>query len=126
MRVPVRHKVRFLSGKYLVRKAMADRLPQEVLRRTKKGFPTPIRPWLRNQLFSRLSAVLDDGRMAEREIVRPKMVRRLLEEHRHGSSAATERVWRLLTFEIWCRIFLDGDIDARTVDIAMLDRVHTL
>ena len=107
--LPARYKLRFSSGKYLLRKAMARDLPPEVLRRNKKGFPTPIRPWLRNQLFERLSAVLTDGRMAERRLIEPGYIQHLLTAHRQGDSAATEGCWRLLNFELWCRIFLDRD-----------------
>jgi asparagine synthase (glutamine-hydrolysing) len=112
MGIPTTLKVRNMSGKHLLRQAMVGRLPNEILYRNKKGFPTPIRPWLRNQLFSELSAILTDGRLAERNIVRPEFVRSLLEAHRRGSSQATEGCWRLLNFELWCRIFLDGGSEA--------------
>src|SRR6266567_2408021 len=108
-RIPARYKIRFFSGKYLLRKAMARELPAGALRRNKKGFPTPVRPWLRNQLFDRLSAILTDGRMAERQLIRPDYVRYLLSAHRQGNSFATEGCWRLLNFELWNRIFLDRD-----------------
>lgn len=108
-RVPARHKVRGVEGKYLLRQAMAGRLPAAVLRRTKKGFPTPIRPWLQNQLFERVSRVLADGRLAERQIVNPGYVLKLLTALREGSSRAAEGCWRLLNFELWSRIFLDHD-----------------
>jgi len=107
--LPDRLKLRMFSGKYLLRRAMKGRLPAEVLERNKKGFPTPIRPWLRGPLFSRLSAVLTDGRLAERKLFRPRFVSALLQRHHDGDSAATEGCWRLLNFELWCRIFLDRD-----------------
>ena len=107
--LPQRYKLRFSSGKYLLRKAMARKLPPEVLQRNKKGFPTPIRPWLRNQLFEKLSATLTDGRMAERQLIEPSYVEHLLNAHRQGNSSATEGCWRLLNFELWCRIFFDRD-----------------
>lgn len=107
--IAARYKIRMFSGKYLLRKAMAKSLPAEVLQRNKKGFPTPIRPWLRNQLFDKLSTILTDGRMAARGLIRPAYVRHLLNAHRHGDSAATEGCWRLLNFELWNRIFLDCD-----------------
>ena len=110
--LPQRFKLRFSSGKYLLRKAMARRLPPAVLRRNKKGFPTPIRPWLRNQLFEKLNSVLTDGRMAERQLIEPSYVQHLLKAHRQGVCSATEGCWRLLNFELWCRIFLDRDSDA--------------
>lgn len=93
---------------------MAGRLPNEVLNRNKKGFPTPIRPWLRRQLFDKVSAVLTDGRLDERGIIRSDAVNRVLKQHQHGSSQATERCWRLLTFELWNRIFFDGEVDRAT------------
>jgi asparagine synthase (glutamine-hydrolysing) len=108
-RIPARYKVRRFSGKYLLRRAMAHRLPPEVLRRSKKGFSTPIRPWLRNQLFAKVSAVLLDGRTRERGLIKSSYVQQLLEAHRHGDSRATEGCWRLLNFELWNRIFLDRD-----------------
>ena len=108
-RVPARYKVRRFSGKYLLRKAMAHRLPPEVLRRSKKGFPTPIRPWLRYRLFDKLAAVLLSGRAKERGLINSSYVRRLLEAHRQGHSQATEGCWRLLNFELWNRVFLDRD-----------------
>jgi asparagine synthase (glutamine-hydrolysing) len=113
MSLPADLKVRNMSGKYLLRKAMAERLPDEILNRNKKGFPTPIRPWLRNQLFEKVSSILSDGRMAERGLFKPEAVKQLLAEHKQGSSAATEGCWRLLNFELWCRVFFDGDIDIK-------------
>lgn len=108
-RVPARHKIRGLEGKYLLRRVMAGRLPAAVLRRNKKGFPTPVRPWLRNQLFERLRKVLTDGRLTERQVVNPAYVLDLLSALRQGSSRAAEGCWRLLNFELWNRVFLDGD-----------------
>src|SRR6266850_3552798 len=108
-RVPARYKVRFFSGKNLLRRAMAKRLPAAILRRTKKGFPTPIQPWLRGQLFDKLSAILTNGRMAERGVIKPEYVHQLLRAHRSGTSSATEGCWRLLNFELWNRIFIDGE-----------------
>jgi asparagine synthase (glutamine-hydrolysing) len=108
-RVPGRHKIRGWAGKYLLRRAMAGRLPATVLRRSKKGFPTPVRPWLRYQLFERLRRTLTDGRLTERQIVNPAYVVNLLAALQRGSSQAAEGCWRLLNFELWSRIFLDRD-----------------
>ena len=122
-RIPEHYKIRFFSGKYLLRRTMVGRLPAEVLQRSKRGFPMPIRPWLRNQLFDKLSAILTDGRMAERQLVEPGFVRRLLNAHRSGSSEATEGCWRLLNFELWSRIFLDRDRASLSAQVPRSDRV---
>ena len=107
--LPARMKIRHFSGKYLLRRAMEDRLPPEIMNRTKKGFPTPVQPWLRGPLFEKLAATLTDGRLAQRKIVRPAFVNSLLDQHRRGNARATDGCWRLLNFELWNRIFVDRD-----------------
>lgn len=119
MNIPPSLKLRNMSGKYLLKKTMAGRLPDEILYRNKKGFPTPIRPWLRGPLLERVTSVLTDGRMTSRGIVRRDFVDRLLVAHRKGSSPATEGVWRLLNFELWCRMFFDGETETRFTQGAM-------
>jgi asparagine synthase (glutamine-hydrolysing) len=116
MGIPANQKIRYMSGKHLLKKAMIGRLPNEVLYRHKKGFPTPIRPWLRTILFDKVSKILTDTRLRDRGLFRPEYVEKLLEEHRRGSSPATEGVWRLLNFELWCRIFLDGEAGPEVKD----------
>jgi asparagine synthase (glutamine-hydrolysing) len=88
---------------------MKSLLPAEVIHRPKMGFPTPVKPWLRHQLFDRVSEILTDGRMADRGILNPGYVRDLLEAHRTGRLDATDAIWRLLNFELWNRIFIDKD-----------------
>jgi asparagine synthase (glutamine-hydrolysing) len=108
-RIPAEHKVRFLSAKYLLRKTMRGRLPEAILSRKKMGFPTPVKPWLQGVLFPRVSKLLTDGRLEARGIINPAFVRELLEAHRRGRTDATEGVWRLVNFELWCRVALDRD-----------------
>jgi asparagine synthase (glutamine-hydrolysing) len=122
-RVPARYKIRGFAGKYLLRRAMANMLPAAVLRRNKKGFPTPVRPWMRNQLFERICRTLTDGRLADRELVDPGYVLNLLSALRQGSSHAVEGCWRLVNFELWSRVFLDRDtslLESSQNDLALL------
>src|SRR5690348_18491133 len=70
--LPEHMKIRRFNGKFLLRKAMQSRLPAEVISRTKKGFPTPVKPWLRGPLFEKLTTILTDGRFAERRLVRSR------------------------------------------------------
>src|SRR5260370_16839515 len=51
-RIPARYKIRFFSGKYLLRKAIARELPAGALPRNKNGFPSTILPRFLNQLFA--------------------------------------------------------------------------
>ena len=46
--------------KYVLKKALNDRVPQEILRRRKAGFPVPFGRWLRHELKPWLHDVLLD------------------------------------------------------------------
>ncbi len=115
-RIPPEHKVRYLAGKHLLKKAMEKRLPAQVIYRRKMGFPTPVKPWLRHQLFNRVSQLLTDGRLEGRGLLNPAFVRDLLDTHRRGRADATDAIWRLLNFELWNRVFFDGERPAPTPD----------
>ena len=109
-RIPAKHKVRFLSAKYLLKRAMEKRLPAEIVHRTKMGFPTPVKPWLKHRLLDRIAAVLTDGRLEQRKLLNPQFIRDLLASHRSGRVDATESLWRLLNFELWNRVYFDGEV----------------
>jgi asparagine synthase (glutamine-hydrolysing) len=121
--LPAKYKIRNCTGKYLLRRAMEERLPKQVIKRSKKGFPTPIRPWLRGPLFERLSEILTNGRLADRGLIDPAFVSQLLESHKRGSARATDGCWRLLNFELWHTIFIDGDSERSKPSDVTVDRL---
>jgi asparagine synthase (glutamine-hydrolysing) len=109
MKIPAQLKLRHMSGKYLLRRAMEDRLPRAIVRRGKMGFPTPMKLWFRYHLFDQVATILTDGRLAQRGILNAAHVSNLLKALSSGHAQLTDAVWRLLNFELWCRIFLDRD-----------------
>jgi len=105
-RLPVKMKLRGLTTKYILRRAMADRLPKEILTRKKMGFPVPVGAWLRG----RFSHIVDEYVLSPRAIARgifnADYVRDLAARHHAGENHA-ERLWALVNFEIWQRRFFD-------------------
>jgi asparagine synthase (glutamine-hydrolysing) len=109
-RVPDRMKLRGRSGKYILKKAVEELLPREVLYRTKMGFPTPLRAWLRGEQSAAIrAALLDRGGFLAAYIDRTAL-EGLLDRHDRGLEDATDRIWRLLNLELWGRIFLTGTL----------------
>jgi asparagine synthase (glutamine-hydrolysing) len=108
-RLPVAMKLRGLTTKYVLRRAMRGRLPDEILTRKKMGFPTPVGAWLRGPYAGIVEEYVLSERAARRGIFDPAYVRRLVAEHRAGADH-TERLWSLVNFEIWQRRFFDGEV----------------
>ena len=103
--IPSRLKVRTSSGKHIHKRAMASRLPREIIQRKKKGFPAPMDQWLRQELRPYASDMLLAPDSACAEFFTRSHIEALL--NRHGAGADLQReIFTLLTFELWHRTFL--------------------
>jgi asparagine synthase (glutamine-hydrolysing) len=107
-RVPQHMKLRHGEGKYIVKKAVEGLVPREIIYRKKMGFPTPLRQWLRDPRAGRLFQIMraKDGLLAS--YIDPAALDKLLHLQVSGREDATDRVWRLLTLQLWGDMFLTG------------------
>jgi asparagine synthase (glutamine-hydrolysing) len=105
--LPSRLKVRSGTTKYLLKKAVADWLPPELVTRPKMGFAVPLATWLRTDLSDLSWDVLTDHTASSRGLFRPEAVTELLCEHRDGRDHS-DRIWALVQFELWHRAFVDA------------------
>ncbi|MEV7361089.1 asparagine synthase (glutamine-hydrolyzing) [Streptomyces sp. NPDC059687] len=105
-RLPAELKVRGRTTKYLLKRALRDWLPHDVLHRPKQGFGVPLAHWLRTDLKDLAWDVLTDRTAMDRGFFRPQAVRTLLEEHAAGENH-TRELWALMQFELWHRRFVD-------------------
>jgi asparagine synthase (glutamine-hydrolysing) len=106
--LPLRMKLRGLTQKYLLRRAMRGILPEAILRRPKMGFGVPIDHWFRHDLREMAYDLLLDVRARQRGYFRPEVVRRYLDEHVSGRGHHHARLWSLLILEQWHRVFIDA------------------
>src|ERR1043166_3584541 len=65
-RIPASLKLAGLETKYLLKKAVKDLVPSEILNRPKQGFGVPIQEWINQQLRSRLRETLTEPRTRQR------------------------------------------------------------
>jgi len=107
-RMPMSMKLRGFRSKFLLKRAFEDLLPDEILRRGKMGFAVPLSRWFRNELSDFVRDVLLGKQALERGYFQADVVTRLIEEHEENVFDHAYRLWALLWFELWCRMFLDG------------------
>jgi asparagine synthase (glutamine-hydrolysing) len=112
--LPDRAKLRGMTTKWILRQAMRDRLPAPILSRRKMGFPVPVGRWLRGEWRFLVDELVLGERARRRGLFEPAAVRRIVDGHLAGENHS-ERLWALLTFELWMRIFLDGEDPASIV-----------
>jgi asparagine synthase (glutamine-hydrolysing) len=107
--LPERLKVRGRTTKYILREAMRDFLPAEILSRSKMGFPVPVGRWFRGAHRGVVDEFVLGERAAARGLFDTSYVRAMAHEHTAGLRDHWERLWALANVEIWHRIFIDGE-----------------
>lgn len=108
-RMPPRLKLRGLRRKYILKRAAESLLPRDVVWRKKAGFGAPIRAWLRGPLRTLVGELLSEETIRRRGLFRTEEVRRVVESNLSGREDYGLHVLQLLTLEMWCRAFLDGE-----------------
>ncbi len=103
--VPDRYKLGPAENKHLLKRAVEDLLPHDIIYRRKMGFPTPLRTWLDGPFQKSVHALLTDSRSFVGQMLDPAVIRQLLDRGAQGRDDTTDRVWRLLVLELWGRRF---------------------
>jgi asparagine synthase (glutamine-hydrolysing) len=106
-RLPASRKIDRGRTKILLRDAVCDLLPDEVLRRPKMGFTVPLRPWLRGPLRALVDDLVLNGSHAH-GLFATDRVRSLWCQHRSGRRDRTNELWAIAMFNAWYRRFGTG------------------
>ncbi|HEU4597997.1 MAG TPA: asparagine synthase (glutamine-hydrolyzing) [Pyrinomonadaceae bacterium] len=107
-RVPASLKMRGLETKYLLKRAVRDLVPPEILDRPKQGFGVPIEQWINQQLRERVRGTLMEPLARQRGFAEPRYVELLFDEHERGRRDHSTELWALFVLELWHRQFVDG------------------
>ena len=107
--IPANLKLKGLTTKYILKKALKGFLPAPILRRGKMGFGLPISQWFRTKLSNYLPEILLSERSLRRGYFKPEAIRHMVGEHLAGQADHGYHLWTLLVLELWHRIFMDGE-----------------
>lgn len=107
MGVPRELKVEGASGKHILKRALEEVLPRELLYQRKRGFGAPIKEWLRDSSTELLDAHILNSPMRRRNFFDYRFVARLVEEHRRGARDWSFHLWALLNLGAWYERWID-------------------
>jgi asparagine synthase (glutamine-hydrolysing) len=107
---------RSADTKYALRRALEGVVPPEIVNRVKLGFPTPIRVWLRGEMYEWAAHIL--GTSQAGHLIDLGYVRRLLHDHKRGEADHSRKIWTVLVFCLWYAIFVAGTLDPRPAPVA--------
>lgn len=99
--LPDDYRIRGMQTKWILRAAMKDVLPREILDRPKVGFRVPVRDWFRGMLREYVEdSLLSPGARSAAYLQRPAL-ERILAEHMAGRHNHEKLIWSLVSFESW-------------------------
>jgi asparagine synthase (glutamine-hydrolysing) len=104
--LPALYKLNGLTTKYLLKKAVKDIVPKDIVRRKKKGFGIPLSKWLTDGLKDMLLSYLSEERIKKAGIFEYAYIHTLLTEHFAHKRDNRKQLWTLLVFEMWREQYL--------------------
>jgi asparagine synthase (glutamine-hydrolysing) len=110
--IPPELKLRNGQTKYIFKQALRGLLPDAIIDRPKHGFAVPLGRWFRGRLGDFVRDLLLSDTSRQRGILDPAYIDGLIRLHESGRNLDMQ-LWTLISFELWCRTFLDSNSSQR-------------
>ncbi len=105
--LPMHLKLKGNVLKYLLKKWLKGKLPENILRRKKAGWHSPIAGWFRGPLREYMETRLAPADPFWDNYLDRQAIRRLLHEHVQGRHNHSFKIWGLLTLHFWADHFFE-------------------
>jgi len=104
--LPLKYKLRGLTGKYILREVMKNKLPKSIINRKKKGFGIPLTMWLKKDLKNYMLETLNRKDIDSFGIINYDFVEKLIKDHLNNKKDNRKIIWNLIIFQNWCKNYL--------------------
>jgi asparagine synthase (glutamine-hydrolysing) len=121
-RVPTTLKIRGRRLRYLERRLGERYLPPEVLRRKKQGFASPLMYILEGEVRALAPRLLLRSELVRAGYLRAERVKQLVDEHLARRYDHGNRIWLLLSAEVWYRRYISRRSEA-DLEMEIADRL---
>ncbi|MEA2684170.1 MAG: hypothetical protein QOK05_2498 [Chloroflexota bacterium] len=103
--LPVSLKLRGMTSKYLLKRALAGVLPADIISRPKKGFGVPVAKWIRGPLKELVHDTLSKDSLQRDGMFDASTVQRLMADHQSGAADNRKQLWTLFMFQQWMAVY---------------------
>jgi asparagine synthase (glutamine-hydrolysing) len=99
--IPPETRLKGFKKKYLLKKALTNIIPEEVINHRKQGFVGPTASWMRSDLKQLILNSLTRNELEKHGYIKYETVSRILDEHFTGKQLHDKLIWSLLIFQKW-------------------------
>ena len=100
-------KVEGTTGKHILKRALENILPHDLLYEPKRGFGAPVREWFREALGPWFEDHLINGKLRKRDFLNYEFISKMLDEHRQQKNDWGFHLWALLNLSLWYEQWID-------------------
>ncbi len=100
-KVPFSLKIKGNKLKYLLKKLMKDKLPDEIINQKKKGFMLPLSRWIQEELNDVVEYYISEERLQKSGYFNYIHVKKILNEHKYKVRNWSDLIYAIIVFEIW-------------------------
>jgi len=104
-RIPPRIKMKWLCEKHILRRAMENILPPDVVKRRKRAFQLPMNEWLRGDLPPFAAEAFSEAAVREAGYFNPEQVAIFLRLHRERQANLGPALEAVLGVQLWHNLF---------------------
>ena len=105
-KIPTKYKVNENETKIALRGAASYRIGEQNARREKRGFPVPIRDWLREEPYVSMVEACFESSIAE-QFFDIGELKKLLRNHVSGKKDNWREIWCVYMFLIWYEVYFE-------------------
>jgi len=109
MSIPSKLKVKNGQTKYILKKAVAGIIPDNIIYRKKQGFATPLDEWFGGELGKYMADSILNSRLRERQFFDYAFIENMLKRQQEGKADNSTRLWTLANLSQWYDCWINGD-----------------
>lgn len=107
--IPPKFKIKNGNEKWILKMAVKDLAPDEILKRKKGAFGVPYKHWIKNEMEELVKQKLSEGKMIKRLFEREKIEKLMYNCQNAKWGHFGTLVWNLFVLELWYEQFFEED-----------------
>lgn len=107
--IPARYKMDYFQEKYILKRAMKDVLPREVIKRKKERFFVPIDDWLSKDLKEYARNSILTSPLTKEHVLNKEYIEKIFRNHSDSKLYYSRQIWNLMNLALWHKLYIEEE-----------------
>jgi asparagine synthase (glutamine-hydrolysing) len=107
--IPTSYKFNGNIQKYILRRAVKNLIPKEILKRKKHPFVVPLGNWFKENLKDVADMVFSKSNISHGYYFKYEPIKNILKKYNRSKLYYGRQIWSLISFDIWHKIYIEQE-----------------